>query len=104
MSIQAPTPSALGRTARRVALVAFATLLAAGPALAQERPRSQADSRDPEARGTTRQTVRPGQAPSSRREPSRVREDDATPKVQNRAPEVIAPLPQPLPAPAAGAR
>jgi hypothetical protein len=92
------------RIAGRLAVIALATLVAVGTADAQQRPRSQADSRDPDARGATRQTVRPGQDPSSRREPSRVREDDATPTVQNRAPEVLPQRPETLPAPVAGDR
>jgi hypothetical protein len=103
MLLHVPKLAACNRVARKLAVVAVA-LVGIGVAEAQQRPRSQADSGDPDARGTTRQTVRPGQPPSSRREPSRVNDDEATPTVQNRAPEVIAPRPEAQPAPAAGTR
>lgn len=87
------------RIVGKLAIVTLVTLAAVGTADAQQRPPSQVDSRDSEARGTTRQTTSPGQAPSSRREPSRLREDNATPTVQNRAPEVLLQRPETLPAP-----
>lgn len=104
MLFHIPKLAAFDRVARKLAVVAVAALVGIGVAEAQQRPRSQADARDPDARGTTRQTVPTGQPPSSRREPSQVRDDGAIPTVQNRAPEVIAPRPEAPPAPAAGTR
>lgn len=66
MFLHAPKLAAFGRVARKMAVVAVATLVTVGAANAQQRPRSQADSRDPEARGTTRQTVAPGGEGSTR--------------------------------------
>ena len=54
------------RIAGRMAVIALAALAAVGTTDAQQRPRSQADSRDPVARGTTRQTVAPGGEASAR--------------------------------------
>jgi hypothetical protein len=66
MSIHALTMAPLRRIARELAVIAIATVVAVGTANAQQRPRSQADSSDPDARGTTRQTVTPGGEGSSR--------------------------------------
>jgi hypothetical protein len=80
-----------GLGAATVMLVA----LMIGMAEAAERARPASE------RGTARQSVAPGQVPSSRREPSRIRNpDEAPPTVPNRAPEVVAP---PTPPPAGGA-
>lgn len=72
-----------------VFLVALLALSAAG---AQERQRGASE------RDSARQTVQPGQAPSSRREPSRVgNADEPAPTVQNRAPEIMVRPPTPVP-------
>jgi hypothetical protein len=66
MSIHVLTREPLRRIARELAVIAVPTVVAVGTADAQQRPRSQADSSDPDARGTARQTVTPGGEESSR--------------------------------------
>ncbi len=98
-----------GRGMRAAALVlpwasvVLALALVGAPVLAEDtvgrdrgRPTSERDG--------TRQRVSPGDAPSSRREASRLRNpDEGPPTVPNRAPEVINQVPVPLPTPAGAA-
>ncbi len=82
------------RIARGLGSVLLLSLLVLSAAGAQERQRSASE------RDAGRQTVQPGQAPSSRRQPSRVgNADEPAPTVQNRAPEVVGPRPVPMPTP-----
>lgn len=96
---QSSTPLVPGQVARTLHAIAVASLLALGVAAADQGQRSTSP------RDASRQTVQPGQAPSSRREPSRIRnEDEPRPTVQNRAPEVMVrpPAPTPTPVPPGG--
>jgi len=71
-----------------VMMVLFLLLFGAAEAAEWTRPVAE--------RGTARQTVPPGQTPSSRREPSRVRnQDEPPPTVPNRAPEIVTPPTRP---------
>jgi len=92
---QSKSSAPLARVARAFPAIVVVSLLALGVAASDNRQRSSSE------RDASRQTVQPGQAASSRREPSRLRnEDEPAPTVQNRAPEVIGPRPTPVPAPA----
>jgi hypothetical protein len=88
--------TATGRLVRILA-TGLVLVLSFSGAMAQEGQRPTSE------RGTTRQTVQPGEAPSSRRQPSRIRNaEEPPPTVQNRAPEVMIRTPPTLP-PAQGA-
>jgi len=117
MPLHASTLASARRVARTLAVIFFATLVASGVATAQQRPRSQSDSSHEESRGTSRPTVSPGGPSSSRQRvspggPSSSRRqpgaapdtDERSPAVQNRAPEVTAPSPNPLPGQATGGK
>lgn len=82
------------RIAHGLGSVLLLSLLVLSAAGAQDRQRSASE------RETSRPTVQPGQAPSSRREPSRVSNpDEPAPTVQNRAPELMVRPPAPVPIP-----
>jgi hypothetical protein len=81
----------------------FALALVGAPVFAEETV-GQDRGRPSSERDGSRQRVSPGEAPSSRRESSRLRNpDEDPPTVPNRAPEVINQVPVPLPTPAGAA-
>jgi hypothetical protein len=87
-----PAARRFGRRAAWPLAVLVMVLLALWLGVSQAAERT----RNASGRDTARQTVPPGQSPSSRREPSRVRnQDEPPPTVPNRAPEVVTPPPSP---------